>query len=41
MVSKTRAGAKKDEKLEGEEEFEEVYNDLVKLVEKESRNVRV
>lgn len=41
MVSKARTGTKKDEKVEGEEEFEEVYADLVKLVEKESRNVRV
>jgi H/ACA ribonucleoprotein complex subunit 2 len=41
MVSKARTGTKKDEKVEGEEEFEEVYSDLVKLVEKESRNVRV
>lgn len=41
MVSKARTGTKEDEKVEGEEEFEEVYNDLVKLVEKESRNVRV
>jgi H/ACA ribonucleoprotein complex subunit 2 len=41
MVSQTRSGAKKDEKIEGEEDFAEVYKDLVKLVEKESRNVRV
>jgi H/ACA ribonucleoprotein complex subunit 2 len=41
MVSETRTGAKKEEKIEGEEDFKEVYQDLVKLVEKESRNVRV
>lgn len=41
MVSENRSGAKKDEKIEGEEEFKDVYKDLVKLVEKESRNVRV
>lgn len=41
MVSESRAGAKKAEKIEGEEEFAEVYKDLVKVVEKESRNVRV
>jgi len=41
MVSEARVGAKKAEKIEGEEEFKEVYQDLVKVVEKESRNVRV
>lgn len=41
MVSEKRGGAKKDEKVEGEEEFAEVYKDLVKVVEKEGRNVRV
>lgn len=41
MVSEKRTGAKKDEKIEGDEEFAEVYRDLVKVVEKESRNVRV
>lgn len=41
MVSEVRVGAKKAEKIEGEEEFAEVYKDLVKIVEKESRNVRV
>lgn len=41
MVSESRAGAKKAEKIEGEEEFAEVYKDLIKVVEKESRNVRV
>lgn len=40
MVAPARVGAKKAEKIEGDEEFEEVYKDLVKLVEKESRNVR-
>jgi len=41
MVSEARTGSKKAEKIEGEEEFKEVYKDLVKVVEKESRNVRV
>ncbi|OBT55144.1 hypothetical protein VE04_04580 [Pseudogymnoascus sp. 24MN13] len=41
MVSEKRTGAKKEEKIDGEDEFAEVYKDLVKLVEKESRNVRV
>lgn len=41
MVSEARTGAKKAEKIEGEEDFKEVYKDLVKVVEKESRNVRV
>jgi len=41
MVSHTRSGAKKAEKIEGEEEFADVYKDLVKVVEKEARNVRV
>jgi H/ACA ribonucleoprotein complex subunit 2 len=41
MVSEARVGAKKTEKIEGEEEFGEVYKDLVKVVEKEARNVRV
>lgn len=41
MVSETRTGPKKAEKIEGEEEFAEVYKDLVKVVEKESRNVRI
>jgi H/ACA ribonucleoprotein complex subunit 2 len=41
MVSAARAGNKKAEKIEGEEEFAEVYKDLVKIVVKESRNVRV
>jgi len=35
---KKKVGGEPDE---GEEEFKEVYKDLVKLVEKESRNVRV
>jgi len=38
MVSESRVGAKK---AEGDEDFAEVYKDLVKVVEKESRNVRV
>lgn len=41
MVSQNRTGTKKAEKIEGEEEFQDVYKDLVKVVEKESRNVRV
>ncbi|ATZ57337.1 hypothetical protein BCIN_14g04850 [Botrytis cinerea B05.10] len=41
MVTEARSGAKKAEKIEGEEEFKEVYKDLVKVVEKEGRNVRV
>ena len=41
MVNEVRAGKKKDEKIEGEEEFGEVYKDLVKVVEKEGRNVRI
>jgi H/ACA ribonucleoprotein complex subunit 2 len=41
MVSEARTGSKKAEKIEGEEEFADVYKDLVKVVEKESRNVRV
>lgn len=40
MVSEQRTGSKKTEKIEGEEEFGEVYKDLVKLVEKENRAVR-
>lgn len=41
MVSEQRASGKKDEKIDGEEEFKDVYKDLVKIVEKEGRNVRV
>lgn len=41
MVSEARVGAKKAEKIEGDEDFGDVYKDLVKVVEKESRNVRV
>lgn len=41
MVSEQRAGGKKDEKVEGEEDFKEVYKDLVKIVEKEGRGVRI
>lgn len=41
MVSETRQGSKKAEKIEGDEEFAEVYKDLIKVVEKESRNVRI
>ncbi|RFU34223.1 hypothetical protein B7463_g2120, partial [Scytalidium lignicola] len=32
MVSESRVGAKKAEKIEGEEEFKETYKDLVKVV---------
>jgi H/ACA ribonucleoprotein complex subunit 2 len=41
MVSAERGGSKKNEKVEVEEEFKETYADLVKVVEKEARNVRV
>lgn len=41
MVSESRVGSKKAEKIEGDEEFAEVYKDLVKVVEKEQRTVRV
>ncbi|CZR52717.1 related to high mobility group-like protein NHP2 [Phialocephala subalpina] len=41
MVSESRSGNKKGEKIEGEEEFADVYKELVKVVEKESRTVRV
>lgn len=41
MVSPERTGSKKAEKIEGDEEFAEIYKDLLKVVEKESRNVRV
>lgn len=41
MVSEARTGAKKAEALEGDEEFKEVYKELVKVVEKEAKNVRV
>lgn len=41
MVSAERTGSKKAEKIEGDEEFAEVYKELLKAVEKEGRNVRV
>lgn len=41
MVSEARTGNKKAEKIEGDDEFADVYKDLVKVVEKESRSVRV
>jgi len=41
VVMESRVGARKAEKIEGDEEFAEVYKDLVKVVEKESRNVRI
>jgi len=41
MVSEARVGAKKAEQIEGEEDFAEVYKELLKVVERESRNVRV
>jgi H/ACA ribonucleoprotein complex subunit 2 len=40
VVMVTEKSGKK-EKVEGAEEFEEVYRDLLKVVEKEARNVRV
>ncbi|TAQ88074.1 hypothetical protein B7494_g3631 [Chlorociboria aeruginascens] len=40
MVSAARTGAKKDESIAGVEDYPEVYKDLVKVVEKEARNVR-
>lgn len=43
MVTPERGGKKKvgEKEDEGAEEFKDVYTDLVKLVEKESRNVRI
>ena len=41
MVSKEPAGKKKGEAKEGEEDFEEVYKDLMKAVVKASRDVKV
>ena len=41
MVSKEATGKKKGEAKEGEEDFEEVYKDLMKAVVKASRDVRV
>jgi H/ACA ribonucleoprotein complex subunit 2 len=41
MVSEKRTGAKKDEKVEGEEDFAEVFTDLVKLVQKEQRHIKI
>lgn len=41
MVSKERSGSKKNEKVEGEEEFQESFKELVKVVEKEARSVKV
>ena len=42
MVSAKSAGKKKDgEKEEGEEDFAEVYKDLVKIVERASRDVKI
>ncbi|KAH8590333.1 50S ribosomal protein L30e-like protein [Bisporella sp. PMI_857] len=40
MVSESRVGAKKSEKIEGDDEFGEVYKDLLKVVKKEGENVR-
>ena len=40
MVSESRVGSKKSEKIEGDEEFGEVYKDLLKIVKKEAENVR-
>ena len=41
MVSEARVGAKKAEKIEGDEEFGEVYQDLVKVVLRESSFIKV
>jgi H/ACA ribonucleoprotein complex subunit 2 len=41
MVSKERSGSKKNEKVEGEDEFQESFKELVKVVEKEARSVKV
>jgi H/ACA ribonucleoprotein complex subunit 2 len=41
MVSEARLGGKKAEKIEGEEDFADVYKELVKVVEKETKTVRV
>ena len=43
MVSPERGGKKKagEEKEEGEEDFAEAYKDLLKIVQKASRDVRV
>ncbi|TQS37594.1 hypothetical protein Golomagni_01927 [Golovinomyces magnicellulatus] len=41
MVTETRVGSKKTEVIEGSEEFGEVFKQLIKIVEKESRNVRI
>jgi H/ACA ribonucleoprotein complex subunit 2 len=43
MVSPERGGKKKagEEPLEGEEEYRDVYQDLVKVVEKEGRSVKI
>lgn len=41
MVSESRVGTKKIEKIDGDEEFKDVYKQLVTLVEKESRNVKI
>ena len=41
MVTEARVGTKKAEKIEGDDEFGDVYKDLLKVVEKEARNVRV
>lgn len=41
MISADRSGSKKNEKIEGEEDWAETYKDLVKLVQKESRSVKI
>lgn len=42
MISKEKGGKKKDtEKEEGEEDWGEVYKDLVKIVSKASKDVRI
>ncbi len=42
MISEEKGGKKKDtEKEEGEEDWGEVYKDLVKVVSKASKDVRI
>jgi H/ACA ribonucleoprotein complex subunit 2 len=41
MVSEKRTGTKASEKIDGEEEFGETYKELVKVVVKESKSVKV
>lgn len=41
LISKEAGGKQKAEKAEGEEDFADVYNDLLKAVVKASRDVRI